>query len=155
MKQLYRPDYVLSHFVHYATVTEFTSRYFHPVHNPVSYFGFDSPKFDPSKEVFIDELVEGTLIHARSVQPKETMFRSEICQLNYRRMNCFLGYECPDYVEWIDDLGRQKGAKTKKFMNMHHDDKGNFCSCWVNDLVEQYWVPKLEQALAQHVGGLN
>ena len=109
MKQMYRPDYVLSHFVHYATVTEFTARYFDPHDNPTTYMGPNNLNFDPSKEIFVDELNEGTLIHARSVMPKETMFRNEICQLNYSRMSCLLGYECPDSVEWKDDLGRQKG----------------------------------------------
>lgn len=151
MKQLYRPDYVLSHFVHYSTVTKFTAQYFDPHDNPTSYMGPNSLKFDPSKEIFVDELKEGTLIHARSVMPKETMFRNEICQLNYSRMSCLLGYECPQSVDWKDDLGRQKGRKVKKTMNLHQDEQGKFCSCWVNDHVEKVWIPILEQEVAKHL----
>lgn len=145
MKQIYRPDYVLSHFVHYSTVTKFSADYYDALPNSQA---LRSLAFDPEKEVFVDELLEGTLIHSRSVQPKETMFRSQICQLNYKKMNCFLGYECPDSVAWIDDA--TKGARTKKNMNPHHDDRGNFCSCWVNEHVENVWVPMLEKALAVH-----
>lgn len=148
MKQLYRPDYVLSHFVHYSTVTEFNARYHepeHPLESP------HRPLFDPDKEVFVDELNEGVLIHTRSVVPRETMFRSSICQVDFKRTNCLLGYECPDSVEWMDDLGREQGARTKKHMNPHHDEHGNFCSCWVNLHVEEVWVPRLEQALEEHM----
>jgi hypothetical protein len=152
MKQLYKPAYVKSHYIHYSTVTEFTAQYFdpgHPYENPYH------PHFDPAKEVFVDELNEGVLIHTRSVQPRETMFRSTICQVNYKKTNCLLGYECPDYVEWVDDAGRQKGARTKKEMNQHHDKDGNFCSCWVNQFVEEYWIPRLEQKLKEHMTRLK
>lgn len=151
MKQIYRPDYVLSHYVHYSTVTEYSARYYDPK-RPITDF---QRKFDPDKELFLDELNEGTLIHARSVVPRDTVFRSTICQVNYPRMTCFLGYECPQSVEWIDDKGREKGAKTKKFLNPHQDPEGNFCSCWVNHYVDKVWVPKLEKELATHIAAIK
>ena len=153
MKQIYRPDYVYSHFVHYSTVTEFNTRYYDP-NNPLPVH-LKRERFDPDKEVFVDEMTEGTLIHARSVVPHETMFRSTVCQVGYKKMNCFLGYECPDSVDWMDDLDRAKGARTKTNMNPHHDENGNFCSCWVNNHVEEYWIPKLEKGLAQHMADVN
>jgi hypothetical protein len=146
MKQMYRPDYVFSHFVHYSTVTEYGARYYDPKRPILDIHS----KFDETKEVFVDELNEGTLIHSRSVTPKETMFRSNVCQVNYSKMTCFLGYECPDSVEWIEDLGRKKGKKTKTKLNPHHDLDGNFCSCWVNEHVENVWVQKLEAELDKH-----
>ena len=66
MKQIYRPDYVYSHFVHYSTVTEFGARYY----DPERLIKNIHEKFDESKEVFVDELNEGTLAHARSVVPR-------------------------------------------------------------------------------------
>ena len=78
------------------------------------------------------------------------MFRSQICQYLYPKLTCFLGYECPNTVEWVDDKGRQKGARTKKVLNPHRDEEGNFCSCWVNDHVESVWIPRLEAEIAKH-----
>lgn len=152
MKQLYKPDYVKSHFIHYSTVTEFNARYFdpeQPYENP------HRPIFDLDKEVFVDELNEGVLVHTRSVMPRETMFRSTICQVNFKRTNCLLGYECPESVEWMDDMGRAKGSRTKTNMNQHHDEDGNFCSCWVNSHVENYWIPRLQQGLQEHLASLK
>lgn len=152
MKQLYKPDYVKSHFIHYSTVTEFNAGYFdpeQPYENP------HRPIFDLDKEVFVDELNEGVLVHTRSVMPRETMFRSTICQVNFKRTNCLLGYECPESVEWMDDMGRAKGSRTKTNMNQHHDEDGNFCSCWVNSHVENYWIPRLQQGLQEHLASLK
>lgn len=153
MKQIYRPDYVLSHFVHYSTVTKFTADYFDPNHPIPDHLRRE--KFDPSKEVFVDELIEGTLMHARSALPHETMFRSTVCTLNYKKMNCLLGYECPASVEYIDAMARQQGRQVRKNMNPHHDEDGNFCSCWVNDHIENFWIPKLEKGLAHHHADLT
>ncbi|CAB9520216.1 Pfam:DUF23 [Seminavis robusta] len=66
MKQIYRPSYVLSHYVHYSTVTEDIALSWRNQSNVNS----DSPLLDwkvagSTKEVFLDELTQGTLIHAR------------------------------------------------------------------------------------------
>ena len=72
MKQIYRPDYVLSHFVHYSTVTSDIARYQKEQANGT---GDDElPNWadvGADKEVFLNELEEGSLIHARSVLPQE------------------------------------------------------------------------------------
>ena len=103
MKQIYRPQYVLSHFVHYSTVTGDIARY----HKDQPNWNSEDELFDykvigADKEIFLDELEQGSLIHARSVLPHETMYRKEMCQSNSKH-KCPLGFICPNSTEWVDD----------------------------------------------------
>jgi hypothetical protein len=86
MKQIYRPSFVLSHFVHYSTVTEPMAVPYSELKNrtkgrePLMYIhksGWE--KTQPEK--FMDELTEGALVHARSVLPHDTRRRSAECPL--------------------------------------------------------------------------
>jgi hypothetical protein len=103
MKQIYRPSYVLSHFVHYSTVTADIARYHKD--NPNMTAEDELPDWEnvgADKEIFLDELEQGSLIHARSVLPDETIYRLDMCRSKSRH-KCPLGYVCPDTTEWIDD----------------------------------------------------
>jgi hypothetical protein len=63
MKQIFRPAEVLSHFVHYSTVTKRIARYYQD--DPS---GFQKSITSEYRDTFLDELTEGSLIHAvRSV----------------------------------------------------------------------------------------
>ena len=90
----------------------------------------------------MDELEQGTLIHARSVLPHETIY-PEMCRSDSKH-KCPLGYVCPDTTEWIDDKMQHLSQ------NPFKDHLGNFCSCWVNDHIEKKIVPMLEKASLQH-----
>jgi hypothetical protein len=135
MKQIYRPAFVLSHFVHYSTITANIARYYR-----------DSP--DPSKfirrvqtsdwgDAFLDELTQGVLVHTKSVLPHETMTRNATCQLESKHV-CAVGYACPDSLPFDDKLHQK---------NVFRDENGSFCNCWVNTHVEDFLVPRLEAAL--------
>ncbi len=143
MKQIYRPDYVLSHFVHYSTVTADVAQYFadHPASKPgkskVPYVRNVHRKDWVAPETFLDELTQGTLIHTRSVLAHETMRRSHECYLN-STYNCILGFACPASVEFVDGLYQKNGF---------HDDAGNYCNCWPNDRIESVLIPRLEAIL--------
>jgi hypothetical protein len=135
MNQIYRPAFVLSHFVHYSTITA----------NIVLYYK-DSP--DPSKfirrvqtsdwgDAFLDELTPAVLVHTNSVLPHETMTRNATCQLGSKHVSA-VGYTCPDSLPFDDKLHQK---------NVFRDENGSFCNCWVNPHVEGYLVPRLEAAL--------
>mmetsp|Transcript_19818 Transcript_19818/g.34124 ORF Transcript_19818/g.34124 Transcript_19818/m.34124 type:complete len:193 (+) Transcript_19818:56-634(+) len=135
MKQFYRPDFVLSHFVHYSTVTtdlatekQFTKGDFirHATTNPKT-------------ERFVDELKEGVLIHAKTTVPAETFSREKMCKLNAPE-HCLVGIPCPDDFPFSDKLHKN---------NVFHNEKGEFCNCWMNRKVDNYWLPKLEDALSK------
>ncbi|KAL7445960.1 hypothetical protein ACHAXH_009608 [Discostella pseudostelligera] len=139
MKQLYRPDYVISHFVHYSTVTtdlatekQHTKGKFHQqitANNKI--------------ERFVDESNEGILIHAKTTVPAETFSREELCALNSPNP-CLVGIPCPDDLPFNDELHQK---------NVFHDEKGEYCNCWMNRKVERYWVPKLMDAMDKLSGG--
>jgi hypothetical protein len=142
MKQIYRPDYVQSHFVHYSTVTKDVSRY-------RSRFG-PNEKFirkvhlkeweDASPETFLDELNQGLLVHTRSVLPHESQYREQGCKIG-SKYGCSLGYVCSDSTPFVDELHNQ---------NIFVTAEGKYCNCWQNNKVEEVFVPKLEKLLKQH-----
>jgi hypothetical protein len=134
MKQIYRPAFVLSHFVHYSTVTTSMASYYHETRRHTKAIT-DNDWHD----VFLDELTEGTLIHAKSVLPHETMTRTPSCK-NASKYSCAVGHVCPDSVEFDDGIHQK---------NLFHDENGKYCNCWINQHVEKYWVPKLVEALAE------
>ena len=133
MKQIYRPDYVLSHFVHYSTVTVDLART--KDHSEPGKYNANARTSDPKTERFIDEINEGVLIHAKSIVPEEAITRTR-CQ-HKLRPGCNVGIPCPDDLPF-DDKTHQDG-----FL----DENGKFCNCWVNRKVENTWIPQLEESL--------
>jgi len=91
----------------------------------------------------VDESNEGILIHAKTTVPAETFSRDELCALNSPNP-CLVGIPCPDDLPFNDELHQK---------NVFHDEKGEFCNCWMNRKVERYWVPKLVDALDKLSGG--
>ena len=170
-KQFYRPDFVLSHFVHYSTVTVSNSLVIHtisilfPDRQVKTHLFLGLPwvqtdlatekqhtkgKFardmttNSETERFVDESEEGVLIHAKTTVPAETFSRDKMCKLN-APSHCMVGIPCPDHLPFSDEL------HTK---NVFHNEKGEFCNCWMNRKVEEYWLPKLNDALSKVGTGL-
>jgi len=146
MKQIYRPSYVLSHFVHYSTVTNDTRSYDdfvrnHPDVDPKTFISKKDKgrkKASGLKEMFVDEMTHGVLVHARSVLPPETRRRSAECVVGSTH-SCKLGFLCEDDVEFVDELHKD---------NVFHNADGSFCNCWRNKVIEDVLVPKLETLLS-------
>jgi hypothetical protein len=141
MKQIYRPDHVLSHFVHYSTVTTDIAQTYIDLKKTSNeeFFPFvhASSWVKKSPEIFLDELNQGCLIHARSVLPHETMRKTAECFLG-SKTNCVLGYACDDSVKFSDSLHKS---------NSFHNPDGSFCNCWRNQIVDDFFVPKLKERL--------
>ncbi len=87
----------------------------------------------------MNEKEEGVLIHAKTTVPAETYSRESLCTLN-APSHCLVGIPCPDDLPFIDELHQK---------NVFHDENGKFCNCWMNRKVENFWVPKLVQALGK------
>ena len=135
MKQIYRPDFVLSHFVHYSTVTADLAT---EKQNTLGEFIRLATNND-KMERWVNELEEGVLIHAKTTVPAETFSRETVCVLN-APSNCLVGIPCPYDLPFSDAL------HTK---NVFHDEDGKYCNCWKNRRVEDYWLPKLNNALSK------
>lgn len=150
MKQIYRPSHVLSHFVHYSTVTagvsetysDFLERDKDPVDSTKAQDEFilraQDYKFkDLSKEIFVNELTQGALIHARSILPHETKRRSAEC-FSHSKYKCMLGYLCDDSVEFSDEKHKE---------NDFTNPDGSYCNCWRNPVVDDVLGPILRTRL--------
>lgn len=149
MQQIYRPDFVLSHFVHYSTITRPMTEYYEQriikkrpvlVNNHSSSIENSPAEYTREiqnwewADIFLNEPTEGCLVHTRSIVPHETMFRSSQCR-NASQMVCPLGFECPDSTLFVDLI------HTK---NLFHDPNGNYCNCWINQHLEKTLIPLLE-----------
>mmetsp|Transcript_19830 Transcript_19830/g.44556 ORF Transcript_19830/g.44556 Transcript_19830/m.44556 type:complete len:246 (+) Transcript_19830:269-1006(+) len=148
MKQIYRPSFVLSHFVHYSTVT--TKSYQAYSRHLSNYREKNETHVDPipkieigkSAEKFMNEATQGVLVHARSILPHETRQRSVECSIG-AKYGCKVGFLCADDVEFVDALHQD---------NVFHNTNGNYCNCWRNKVIEEVLVPKLETMLLRRSG---
>ena len=142
MKQIYRPSFVLSHFVHYSTVTAAVAAPYTELKKQANgkepLMKVNTTRWEKQQpERFMNELTEGALVHARSVLPHETRRRSAECYAN-SKYTCMMGFLCDDEVEFVDELHQK---------NVFHNQDGGFCNCWRNPVVEDILVPKLEGLL--------
>lgn len=137
-KQIYRPDYVKQHFIHYSAVTvvsemsisEFTSA------------GYDWHKtraFPDPNSRFSDEANEATMLHTKAVARQDTVGWEEACMDKYRGgLMCRIGVPFPDnYHEKTHGTG---------------DEKGWAYNCYPNKKIDEYWALRLEQAIKENHG---
>jgi hypothetical protein len=147
MKQIYRPDHVLSHFVHYATVTVDVAQTYDEFRKEASVTTSNNkntsmmrtymPHVHDSRgaELFLNELTEGALVHTKSVLPHESRRRSAECYYK-SKVGCSIGYVCDDSVQFEDALHTTNGFR--------NPGDGSYCNCWVNPIVDNVLVPELQ-----------
>lgn len=128
-KQLYRPDYVKQHFVHYSTVTNLT------LMNKEETASFGQPwkkkiAADPLSR-FGNELDEGTMLHTKAIATQDTAMWLTACKDGGRGM-CRIGNPYPE--------GAEAAGKTA-------DDEGWSYNCYINEKIESHFVPLLEQSM--------
>lgn len=131
MKQIYRPSYVLSHFVHYSTVNTDLAKTKAETKGAYS----RKPSRIDNNERFVDEINEGVLVHAKTKTPDETVDRKSRCQLG--KEGCAVGIPCHDEVQFKDETHK------RGFL----DNDGNYCNCWINKKLENVLLPQLEYKL--------
>jgi hypothetical protein len=129
-KQLYRADYVLNHFVHYSTVTKsYLTTY---KDDPQ---GWTRSVADPTERI-VDELNEATMLHTKTIDLGETGNYRKRCNVGFKRrwLGCYVGFPWPD---------------NKKVEGLNQTD-GTEYNCFMNKKVENYWLPRLKEALNHH-----
>jgi hypothetical protein len=133
-KQIYRTDYVLYHHVHYSTVTQGHLETYNQTlaSNRKWIRRFREGK--PSERV-TDETNEAIMIHTKTTDEKLTHHYLKRC--NYKsdkaaqKRGCFVGFN------WPNDTEVPGG----------HDADGMEYNCFTNRKVENYWLPRLQQAI--------
>eukprot|EP00934_Nitzschia_sp_Nitz4_P009445 Nitzschia sp. Nitz4//scaffold297_size22919//13964//15775//NITZ4_008523-RA/size22919-snap-gene-0.2-mRNA-1//1//CDS//3329546304//9435//frame0 len=143
-KQIYRPSFVKSHYVHYSLVTSRHAETYSEFQQREPNGRYMSQATGRTwqnslPEVFANELSTGNLVHARSVLPVETRRRSHECKL-YSPFSCLMGYICEDTVKFDDEKHKE---------NVFQNPDGTYCNCWKNNVVEDFLVPQLEKRLQE------
>jgi len=133
-KQLYRPEYVPTHFVHYATITKgLLETYKEATEQGKKY---DVLGIYDSTERFTDEINEAVMIHTKSIDAHDTVGYESICKFNYTKKKysdkCFLGVPFPNNVKDDRNLA---------------DTDGYEYNCYQNQRVINYWGPLLRSAM--------
>ena len=88
-----------------------------------------------TKAEVVNELSEGVMLHAKARPPLDTLAR---VNRKLGDKNCGgIGRECKDDAP-IDSRGETTGVDS---------DGISYCNCFVNRHIDNYWAPRLEEAL--------
>jgi hypothetical protein len=129
-KQIYRPDYVLLHFVHYSTVTVLSAAN-HSEYDKMTTRKWHWPMTKDDNLRFSDEINEASMLHAKAMARPDTAAWEDNCKNNSGRI-CRIGNPFPE--------GAEENNVTK-------DAEGWTYNCYVNERLEKYYVPRLEEAM--------
>lgn len=135
-KQIYRPDYVMHHFIHYSTVTKTSNRNLEDVERSGLVYKHWTA-FPDQLQRFGNEVTEGLMLHAKAIATQDTVFWEETCKVEYEgRGTCRLGTPYPEDMSNVDE---SKG------------DEGWKYNCYVNKKADHYFVPRLEEELKDNI----
>ena len=140
-KQLYRPDYVRQHFIHYSSVTV-TSEMNRTEFEKAGFNWIRTRPFPDPLSRFSDEVNEATMLHAKAIARQDTAGWMNICSVERygKGATCRIGVPYPeDYDEQRDGLGNKNGWAY---------------NCYVNKKTENHWVPLLEKAIKEEHGNI-
>jgi hypothetical protein len=129
--QIYRTDYVLYHYVHYSTVTRGLVETYADARKQGKQwyrrFGDNAPV-----QRNTDEINEAVMVHTKILKKDMTSGFKTRCRFDYDKkwQGCWVAYPWP----------QPKTAAT-------YNDEGMMYNCYLNEKVENFWVPKLREAL--------
>ena len=132
-KQIYRPDYVLSHFVHYSTITHDILKTYEQ--SRISKERWNVFFFERKKsERFTDELNEAVMVHTKTTVPGNTKGYRKTCKFGFEetwKEKCRVGFPI---------------SNNKSDANVSRPD-GYKHNCYTNDKLTHVLIPKLKEAL--------
>merc|ERR1712194_844499 len=132
-KQIYKPDYVLLHHVHYSTVTVNSQL------NMTATMKADNlswrQRYKEKHVKVTDEETEALMLHTKSVVYSQTTNFEKFCRDKAQNNHCKLGFPWPD--------GRVSETNVT-------NENGFLYNCFVDEKIESFWVPKLKDELQKH-----
>jgi hypothetical protein len=136
-KQIYKPEYVSQHFIHYSSVTALSE---------LSMSEFVKAGYSTSTRIFPDphsrfgdELNEATMLHTKAMATPDTLGWQQACKDGYKGyLTCRIGEPFPENYD-----SKKHGTA---------DDKGWAYNCYPNKKTENHWVPLLEKAINEKHG---
>jgi len=136
-KQLYRPDYVLSHFVHYSTISIDILQTYEDARKAGK--NFDQFYYERNKnERFTNEIEEAVMVHTKTTVPGNTKSYSKTCKFGFVetwKAKCSIGFPIPN---------------NKLDVNASRPD-GYKYNCYTNEKLTNHFVPKLREAMKNRV----
>lgn len=128
--KIYKPDYVLLHHVHYSTMT--LNSQLSQSQTRAAGYGYRQ-RYQEQHVRFSDEEKEGLMLHSKSVVESQTRMFVKHCKK--KNDDCKLGFAWPD--------GEESTTNTR-------DEDGNFYNCFVDEKIESYWIPKLNEEMKKN-----
>jgi hypothetical protein len=135
-KQIYRTDYVLNHFVHYSTVTKPYMEFYRDAKDQKRRWPRILKEDYPSERV-TNELDEAVMVHTKVVTWKNSRENKHRCHKTaranklWRAKGCYVGFPSPDGTAIFGQSG----------------EDGMEYNCYINQKVENYWIPLLKERL--------
>ena len=132
-KQIYLSDYVLYHWVHFATVTRGMLHSYTETKKMGKEWSVRVGEHPPIERM-VDDQKEATMVHTKEVLPSQTMNIHRDCHRDSssRSKDCFLAFPWPN------------SSQNEK---LSYDKEGFLYNCYINEKVENQWIPKLKRIL--------
>eukprot|EP00559_Dactyliosolen_fragilissimus_P008562 CAMPEP_0184872140 /NCGR_PEP_ID=MMETSP0580-20130426/41115_1 /TAXON_ID=1118495 /ORGANISM="Dactyliosolen fragilissimus" /LENGTH=764 /DNA_ID=CAMNT_0027374885 /DNA_START=177 /DNA_END=2471 /DNA_ORIENTATION=+ len=136
-KQIYRPDYVKFHFVHYSTITTLSKLN----RTSTKELGYTwRHRYQEPHVRFADEETEMAMLHSKSIVISETKNFNKACK--NERGSCSLGIPFEPGIE--NRSNPSEMAKTTI-----GNEVGWICNCFPHENISNYWIPLLNKALVE------
>jgi hypothetical protein len=172
-KQMYRPDYVKQHFIHYSTITEMSEMNRQDIEKIGRVWNPKNAFPDPLSR-FGDETNEGKNQCIELCRARMHSFSSRIESLQrFRLLFCASGLmlhtkavATQDTVDWEQACKAHFPGEVKCRLGNPFPENGNVAdlsagdehgiafNCYVNHKIEDYWVRRLEEALEDKIPAL-
>jgi hypothetical protein len=139
----------LNHFVHYSTVTRglvqtyqgaaATATAAQGKNDWTRYF-----QESPPSERHVDEVNEAMMIHTKSLDIGQTQNWKNKCRFDFARkyLGCHVGFPWPN-------SNTNNGLVASNTNGTYDAATGWEYNCFVNQRVDSYWIPRLEEAMAK------
>jgi len=140
-KQIYRPEYVLQHYVHYSTITKGFAR----TYKEAKEGGFKwMPRYQDTEPIerVTDEINEAVMVHTKTLVPGDSVQWQERCKKDFEESHnkrCRIGFAHPN-------------NKVVEGAANADDFKYN---CFTNEKLTNYWLPRLHDAMKKREARLG
>ena len=140
-KQLYRPDYVYAHYVHYATVTAGLLQTKDEA-NQLNQNWYRH-LLEQHADRITDETHQAVMLHSKTVVPEYTTKYKERCKVGVKPAhgeNCRVGFPWPRNDETSPEIATTDGYGY---------------NCFTNEKLIDFWLPRLRQAMQERYSRVN
>jgi hypothetical protein len=139
-KQFYRAEYVTQHFVHYSAATQLSAKNKTEYLKEVKRWRYRG--FPDARQRFGDEINEGLMLHTKSVAHQDTTGWQKVCHIDNMKVEKKYRGLCRLGVPWP--------TNPAEISPTNATEEGWAYNCYPNQKLENYFIPRLDQALKDH-----